>query len=553
VNDVLRQITIQNFAIIDDLSIEFPGGFSVITGETGAGKSIIIEALGLIVGDRSNASMVRHGTDRAVVEGVFNLNEQQLANLDSISSISEPIIVVGREIDKEGRSTVRLNGRITTLGTIRSIMREVIDIHSQHDNNVLLDRKNHLDLLDRYGFDSIQPIRNQYINIYNQYNEIIQEISKLKSAELDQDRLDLLRFQIKELEEANIREHELEELEEEHKRILMYEKISQKMEVIKDSLEGDYGTKTSLFTAKKALESLSEDSKFTELSSQLSDLYYGLEDFLDSIHSIFEGINFDSERMSVIQDRIYEINRLRRKYGSTYEDIQETLGSIKSQVERSNLFEATMEEYRKKKDRLFASLIEKGKELSNVRKLANKQLSKEIECELSDLHLKKSTFVAHFLEKSEPDSSGIDDVEFFVSLNPGQPPRPLIKVASGGEVSRLMLGLKVVLSRLLGISTIIFDEIDTGLSGTTAYSVGEKMKKMSLSCQVISITHLTQVACQGNNHYRVGKLVREGKTYTEVVLLKEQERIREIASMLSTNSKPTEINIKMAKELLKVE
>lgn len=550
---MLRQISIQNFAIIDDLSIEFSDGFSVITGETGAGKSIIIEALGLIVGDRSNASMVRHGTERAVVEGVFLLNEHQLSNLDSISSITEPTMVVSREIDKDGRSTVRLNGRISTLGTIRSIMKEVIDIHSQHDNNALLDRKNHLELLDRYGSETIQPIRDQYLDIYHQHHDVVQQIRKLESTELDRDRLDVMRFQLKEIEDANIREHELEELEEEHKRIQSYEKISQKMEVIQDSLEGEYGAKTSLFSAKKALENLSDDTKFMELSNRLSDLYFNLEDFLDSIHSIFDSIDFDSQRMNIIQDRIYEINRLRRKFGSNYHDIQEFRDKLESQIERSNLFEVKMAEYKEKQRLLLSALVEKGKELSKARKLTNIAMSKDIEQELSDLHLKNSTFIANFSEKAEPDSSGIDEIEFFVSLNPGQPPRPLIKVASGGEVSRLMLGLKVVLSRLLGISTIIFDEIDTGLSGTTAYSVGEKMNKMSLSCQVISITHLTQVACQGQNHYKVGKLIKAGKTYTEVILLNENNRIHEIATMLSTDSKPTETTIKMAKELLKVE
>lgn len=547
---MIRQLTIKNFAIIDDLTVDFDQGMIALTGETGAGKSIIIEALSLLLGNRASADMIRYDAKKAYIEGVFYLKKEMIDKINKeIGGIEDSTLIINREIDINGRSTIRLNSRITTVSLVRSIMNKIIDLHSQHDNQYLLDKKNHLSLLDTYlKYHSTNEL-NEYNKSYQTYVEALNKLETAKKEELSEEQVDFYRFQLNEIENVNLKENEIEELELEKKRMSEFEKINENLRTTLAYLSSEGSALELLYEAKRALENLSDDPLYQKHFEHLNDLYYQLDDLRTELEQEASNLYFDEHRYNEIQERLFAISKLKRKYGHTYEEINEYYQDIKTKIDNfDNLtfyLDKLEQDVKNKKEEAFnKALILHVKRVEVASKLAN-----EVMTQLQDLHLKDVQFKIEINKHDELNQHGIDDIEFFVSLNKGQPLRPLIKVASGGEISRLMLGLKVVFSKLFGIHSIIFDEIDTGVSGQVALSVGKKMKELSKHCQVICITHLPQVAAVSDYHYHVKKVNKDNTVTTDLINLNQKDRIIELAKMLS-GDEISEASILNAKELL---
>lgn len=549
---MIKQITIKNFAIIDDLAIDFRNGFNVFTGETGAGKSIIIDALSLLTGERASPSMVRYGTSKAVIEGVFELDDNVISKLDLSSFVeSDRLLIITKEIDTDGHSQSKINGRIATLNNIKKIMANIIDIHSQNDNQYLLDKSSHTLLIKEYCKGDTLQETDEYIDSFSKYTSYKKELEELKKINYDKDVLDSLKFQLSEIEKIDLKENEVEELEIEQKRIQNFSKISDKYKELSFYINSDSGSLINLYNAKKVIESLSNDPIFSKHTDSINDLYYRLEDLANEIKNDYESINYDEYRVNEIQERIFQINKLKRKYNSSStKEIFEYKDALVKKIEDMENLLSRIEELEFKLKTSKEDTINKGEILSKKQLFLSQKLLKEIKNQLKSLYLPNANFDLRINILKEPSILGIYDYEFIVSLNPGTPLLPLIKVASGGEMSRLMLGLKIIFNSLYGISTSIFDEIDVGVSGKVSRSLGEKMMELSRKTQVICITHSPQIASIGDNHYRVEKIIKNNNTYTIVNFLSKDQRIDEIAKMLSGSNTPTQSAIANAIDLL---
>lgn len=549
---MIKQITIKNFAIIDDLAIDFRNGFNVFTGETGAGKSIIIDALSLLTGERASPSMVRYGTSKAVIEGVFELDDNVISKLDLSSFVeSDRLLIITKEIDTDGHSQSKINGRIATLNSIKKIMANIIDIHSQNDNQYLLDKSSHTLLIKEYCKGDTLQETDEYIDSFSKYTSYKKELEELKKINYDKDVLDSLKFQLSEIEKIDLKENEVEELEIEQKRIQNFSKISDKYKELSFYINSDSGSLINLYNAKRVIESLSNDPIFSKHTDSINDLYYRLEDLANEIKNDYESINYDEYRVNEIQERIFQINKLKRKYNSSStKEIFEYKDALVKKIEDMENLLSRIEELEFKLKTSKEDTINKGEILSKKQLFLSQKLLKEIKNQLKSLYLPNANFDLRINILKEPSILGIYDYEFIVSLNPGTPLLPLIKVASGGEMSRLMLGLKIIFNSLYGISTSIFDEIDVGVSGKVSRSLGEKMMELSRKTQVICITHSPQIASIGDNHYRVEKVIKNNNTYTIVNFLSKDQRIDEIAKMLSGSNTPTQSAIANAIDLL---
>ena len=548
---MIKQIAIKNFAIIDDLIIDFQPGFSVFTGETGAGKSIIIEALGLLTGERASATMVRHGTNKAVIEGVFELSDELLSKANLNDYAEDHLIIISKEIDISGKSTCRINNRITTLSTIRKVASQIIDIHSQQDNQYLLNKAYHLDLLDAFGATKINKAKADYQVAYQTYQGLKQELSELQTLNYNPDLLELMKYQYQEIENAKLTENEVEQLDIEQKRLQDLSKLTDRINEIEGNLGGDTGAVTTLYKAKKAIDAMSNDPLFAKYVQGFDDMYYQLNDLYQSLKADFDGLDYDEYHINKLQERIFEINKLKRKYGSTTAQILQKQQDLAHSISKMEQQTTRLGELANLIAQQLIVVTKAGQQLDAQRLLVSKDLIKAIQKHLQDLYLKDAKFDIIVTPLSEPGSKGISEMEFSTSLNPGTPLLPLVKVASGGEMSRLMLGLKIVFNTLYGISTSIFDEIDVGISGKVSRAVGLKMCELAEQTQVICITHSPQVASLGNHQYVVEKSVKSGSTFTSVRHLTPTERVTEIAKMLSGASEVGAAALANAQELLK--
>lgn len=548
---MIQQLVIKNFTIIDDLTLEFYDSFNVLTGETGAGKSIIIDALGLLLGDRASSSLVRQGAKKAYIEGIFLLNSTLKSKIEEILEDEiDDTLILSKDIYNDGRSVSKVNGRSTTINIIKQIAQSMIDIHSQHDNQYLLNIKFYLSLLESFGNKEYQNIKSQYSNDYKEYLEHNKKYEDILNSHFSEDEIEFIRYQLKELENLNLKENEIEELEEEQKRINSFEKIANNANEAINALDGDQGAINSLYYAKKALENLANYKDFSSLQEPINDLYYRCLDLNENLKDTFNSIDFDENRLEEIQNRLYQINKFKRKYGNSYEDIQNSLIELQNKLRIYDEHEILLSKYEKNKNNAYTKAMNSAKNLSNARKELAKILQDKIISQLKDLYLENAKFNIDFNTAVNLSSDGLDKIDFLISMNPGQPLQSLSKVASGGEISRLMLGLKVLFTKHFGISTVIFDEVDTGVSGKVARAVGLKMKELSNDIQIISITHLPQVASLANNHFHVSKVASNDSTRTIVTRLNEEEQIQEIAKLLS-GDKTTASALENAKELIK--
>ena len=553
---MLQELSIKDFAIIDEIQISFQPKMTVLTGETGAGKSIIIDALGLLAGGRGSTEFIRKGEKKAVIQGLFTLpreaNTYNILEEYGIDS-EDGQIILQRDLYRGGRNICRINGMMVNLATLRKVGETLIDIHGQNEHQELMKPENHIDLLDEYD-KKTSELRNQYQVVYQNYRKLKLSMEKKEADEKAwAQRLDMLNFQVKEIGEAGLKINEEDELVEEKNKLDNFQAIHDALELSYQILSGEkIDVVGNLGNAMNELSDVSDLSEnLQEINTKISDAFYSLEDAARDISDELDSMEWNGERLNEIEERLELIHQLKRKYGDTIEDILHYhIRIVKELREMENA-----EQNSEKQERQLSEALEKVKELaiklSKQRKKSAKKLEKMIHEQLSALYMDKAVFEVKFLNNSKLYSKGIDKVEFYIQTNPGEEMGPLAKIASGGELSRIMLALKTIFSQKMGVTSIIFDEVDTGVSGRVAQAIAEKISQISNNSQVLCITHLPQVAAIADNHYYISKSVNDGRTETSLKELDEKQKIREIARMLS-GSEITELTLKHAEELIKM-
>ena len=553
---MLQELSIKDFAIIDEIQISFQPKMTVLTGETGAGKSIIIDALGLLAGGRGSTEFIRKGEKKAVIQGLFTLpreaNTYNILEEYGIDS-EDGQIILQRDLYRGGRNICRINGMMVNLATLRKIGETLIDIHGQNEHQELMKPENHIDLLDEYD-KKTSELRNQYQVVYQNYRKLKLSMEKKEADEKAwAQRLDMLNFQVKEIGEAGLKINEEDELVEEKNKLDNFQAIHDALELSYQILSGEkIDVVGNLGNAMNELSDVSDLSEnLQEINTKISDAFYSLEDAARDISDELDSMEWNGERLNEIEERLELIHQLKRKYGDTIEDILHYHSRIVKELREMENAEQNSE----KQERQLSEALEKVKELaiklSKQRKKSAKKLEKMIHEQLSALYMDKAVFEVKFLNNSKLYFKGIDKVEFYIQTNPGEEMGPLAKIASGGELSRIMLALKTIFSQKMGVTSIIFDEVDTGVSGRVAQAIAEKISQISNNSQVLCITHLPQVAAIADNHYYISKSVNDGRTETSLKELDEKQKIREIARMLS-GSEITELTLKHAEELIKM-
>lgn len=553
---MLERLIIQNIALIEKLDIELERGFNVLTGETGAGKSIIIDSVNLVLGERANKELISNGKQKARVEAIFSIenNGKIGAILDELSIENDGSeLVIMREITASGKSLCRVNGEIVPLTALKSITEYLVDVHGQHAHQSLLLPKKHMDMVDAYKAEAIQPVRDRVASLYKQHSELVRRLNSGFVSEAERERrIDILSFQINEIENAKLTIDEENEIEEEIAILSNAERISTALETGGELISGDGGALEKIRKAVDALSRISELSKqYSEIYSRFNELYYDFEDASYQLRDVRLDFEYSPERLNELETRLDYINSLKRKYGGTVEavlaflndaktELDELLGSDELRKKLSLQCEKTASEYR-----------EAAHRLTELRRAAADELSINVTKQLYELGMPKAEFsVAFKAEDGKFHPNGNDDLEFMLIANAGEPTKPLSKVASGGEISRIMLALKTVCADSDGISTLIFDEIDTGISGRTAVKVGERMMSVAHDRQVLAITHLPQIAAFADSHLLIEKHVEEEKTMTSLRVLTADERRIELARIMgSVNA--DEAAVKYADELIK--
>lgn len=532
---MITSLHIKNIAVIKEADIDFRQGFSVLLGETGAGKSVIIDSIGILLGSRSAKGKIRSGEDEALISACFEkLSRDAVEELKNFGFDADDGIMLQRKISSDGKNTIKLNGQTISAGVCKEVGKLLITIHGQNDTQKLMQKTAHLEILDSYG--GLYVERDDYFNVYERYRNISAELEKIKSEAKEKSRLlDIYKYQVKEIDDVNPKIGEEEKLLAEEKRLSNAEKIEKHSFFAYHLLKGS--EKSVIAAIDRAYSSISQLSDSIEeaeaLSERLEQAKYEIEDIAYTVHGFADGVEGSSqEKLDKIESRLDAIQRLKKKYGNTVEEILEfrkKTGFMIDEMENSDEIIGRLE---KELERLNTLLSEKASELTEKRRYFAEKLQEEIRHELEFLEMPKVRFIIDISHKSEAGESGFDDVEFLVSANAGQEPMPMIKIASGGELSRIMLAVKSVLLDKDGASTVIFDEIDTGISGKTSRKVGIKLKQISKIIQVICVTHSAQIASLADNNHLISKSEVEGATQTKVSLLDDEGRIYEVARIL---------------------
>lgn len=537
---MLNEIFISNFAIIERTRAKFENGLNIITGETGAGKSIIIEAIELLLGARANKDLVGNYSDSAIVEGVFNLKEEIKTRLHEEFGIEvlEDFVIVTREIYKNGKSIARINGRQANLSTIKEIMHTVIDIHSQHSSQILLDKKNYIEIIDSIADEKFYDELSKLELLLRDKKEIQLEIDKLDIDPSEtQRKIDILQYQINEISSFQLENLNFDEIVSEHKKLSNSHEITKSIEKIKSVFISDgYGSKDVSSLVSSSIGELNYilkfDSSLNSILKQLVDLESIINDLKFEIIDYHDGLADNEERLHELDSIITSVESLKRKYGDTIEKIlnfeQEARQELNSYLEKDeNLIHLKL-----KIKEIEKKIYTKAKYISDIRKTNAAKFEMDIQRELKQLNFNNSIFKVVFTEKGTIDKKGMDDINFIASFNLGQKPRSLYDVASGGELSRFMLALKIITAENDLIDTLILDEIDTGVSGITAQVVGEVISKLADNYQILLVTHLPQIAVRGNHHILIDKFNENGLTKTSLKLLNHDERINEVARLI---------------------
>lgn len=537
---MINTLHIKNIGIIDDVTIDLNEGFNVLTGETGAGKTLIIESLQILSGGRFSKEMIRRGEENSFVEASF-----YLPNLN----FEDNMVVISREISLKGKNTCKINGRLVTVTELRNFMKNIIDIHGQNENQSILDLNNQINLLDEYSEKELKVFKNKYTSLYEEYIKIKAELDKNYGDDREKQRkLDLLNYQLKEIEDAKLKKGEEEILEEKIKLINSSEKISQNLQESETQINNNIVD--SMNYVIRLLEKIEQySSKYAELVSRLKNSYYEIQEVGVDINLISKDNYFNEEEKFDIEERLDLINSLKRKYGNSIDEILKYKNNIKDEIYEIENLEGYINSLKSKLRNLEEEMMKLAEKMHDIRIKFSKDLSSKINKELKDLEMKNATFSVkiEFNENKKFNKNGLDKIEFLISTNRGEEKKSLIKIASGGEMSRIMLAIKTILASVDKIPIMIFDEIDTGISGIAANVTGEKMKKISKSHQVICVTHLASIAAKGEYNYFISKETLENKTRTTVKLLNEEETLMEIARISSGTI--TDISLNHAKEL----
>ena len=524
---MIEQLSVKDYVLFKSCIIDFTDGMSVITGETGAGKSLLIDAIGYLSGNRIKSNVIRNGKDKAVLSMVLTANDRVNAILEENGFEVDDQVIISRTILNNNKSTVRINQQITTLSFVRKIVNLLVDIHSQMDTYRLMDTSVQMELLDSYA--KTMDLKASVKEAYVKYSNVLHELETLKNEEFSDAELEFLTTQLDEIENANIQEDELDALNDQIHEATSWYKNSEDLSSCLYEIDKENGALDSLYTLYKQA---SKSPILNDYEESFKNLYYSLQGVDEELKHMRDTHSNDSLDLDSLQSRQYLIKKLYRKYGGSYTSLMESKKSITDKIDRIIHRQDVFDKLEKEKEESFTAYMKLAKALSLKRKEVFSQLESKVMEHCKDLMLENARFMISCMEK-KPSSNGIDDIEFLVSMNPGQDFSSLSTSASGGELSRLMLALKVVFQASNGIETIIFDEIDTGVSGKVALAMGAKMKALSKNYQVLCITHLASVAVYANTHYLVNKKVSASETITNVQELDQDKTIQELAVMTS--------------------
>ncbi|RPJ96219.1 DNA repair protein RecN [Rummeliibacillus sp. TYF005] len=556
---MLKELSIKNFAIIEELTVEFLNGLTVLTGETGAGKSIIIDAVQLLAGGRGSQEFIRHGAKKAELEGLFTLSYENHPAYEKCEDagieIEEGTLILRRDIYDSGKSICRVNGKLVPLSVLRDISSTLIDIHGQHESQELMDDKQHIHLLDQFAGEEIIPIKEQYEKQYEAYKTLKKELAAISVNEQQvAQKIDLYQFQIKEIDACKFQPNEEENLTEERRRLMNFNKI---FECSNTAHEAILGESKGLDWIGQAMTQLEDvvlvDESFKEYSDAVSNAFYNLQEAAFGIKNILDDLEFDPERLNEVEHRLALIQSMKRKYGSTLKEILVYRAKIGEELESLLNRDENIQKNEQQLIELRSELLKTASKLTAIRKKVGERLSNAIMQQLCELYMEKAKFSVHFelLSEEQFDHNGIDKIVFYIATNVGEPPKPLTKIASGGELSRVMLALKTIFSTTNGITSIIFDEVDTGVSGRVAQAIAEKIAAISIHSQVLCISHLPQVAAMADHHYHIQKQEVTNRTFTSLTEIFGDERIDEISRIMS-GTEVTELTFKHAKELIEI-
>ena len=556
---MLTELRISNFALIDHLHLEFPAGFLVLTGETGAGKSLLVDALTLLVGGRASTDLIRSETDEAVLEAVFSIPSNsplidRLRELDLLQS-GEQELIIRRVLSRTGKNKMYLNGSMASVQGVQELVRSLVDIHSQHDQQSLLSSKAQLDVLD--GFGAANTLRSRYFNAYEEWKAKESELNETVAKHIEQQgRQEFIEFQLQELNKANLQAGEEEALTQEYQRLKHAGRVGELIETTYQSLyEADHAVLGNVQKIEQNLQELSTiDSSITPWTQLGESASASLQELAEAIRDYRQTLHYDPERLAEIDDRLAHIQGLKRKYQSTYPELLERTRGLQQEADGFITGHERIEELRKQSTDARLLVERLAQELSITRQKAAKELEGKVKEEFKALRMEPVRIEVRIETNADPERfgpTGMDQVELLLSANPGEPLQPLAKIVSGGELSRIMLAIKSVLAGVDEVPVLVFDEVDSGIGGAVAAVVGERLRMLAQYHQVFCITHLPQVASQAGSHYLIKKKVVKDRTVTNVRLLDEKERQDEIARMLG-GLEVTEATRKTAEEMLKV-
>jgi len=552
---VLIQLNIKQFGIIESATIELKNGLTVLSGETGAGKSMILAAISQLSGQRTSTSYIRYGEEKASVEGVFDFpkNKEVISIFKELDlDLEDEVIIIRRDIYSTGKSVCRINGTIVNLSTLKKVAVYLLDMHEQHDNQILLVEKNHLNLIDSFNKEEIKKVRTEYKEKYKEYKVVTEKIENLKQQESDiLQKVDFLKFQYQELTQMKLKKDEDISLEKDIDYLENFEKVNTLAYSITDGIDGEYGILSKLAEIKSNLGELSRyNSNFEEKYEEITNLYYILDDLKYEVSSYTDDIEYDEEKLDRLIFRMDKIKNLEKKYSRSLNDLIIFREEIKEELEELENYEENYDKYIAEQKNILAELKSLGDKLTTIRKKTAQKLESLIQEELKFLYMDKSTIKVDFKDK-EYASDGKDDVRILISANLGEPLKSLSKVASGGELSRVMLALKIIFSRSIEATSIIFDEIDTGVSGRVSQRMAEKMYQLGVGSQVLCISHLPQTTALADTNLLISKEVIDKRTLTSIKELDRQQKIEEVARMIS-GDKMTRLSEEHAIEMLKL-
>ena len=536
---MITSLHIKNIGIIDDLTIDLNKGLNVLTGETGAGKTLIVDSLGIIAGGRFSKDMIRRGQNVSFVELSLNLPNYE--------NTIDGNVIVSREINTSGKNLCKINGRLVTVTELRNFMKNIIDIHGQYDNQTLMDSEFHTKYLDKFIGTTMSNKLKGYQELYNEYKKLNAMLKNNYGDDMEKRRkLDLLKYQYKEIKEAKLKIGEDEQLEEKRKIMMNSEKVAEALNLVSSNLEG-----TVIDVVNESIRALEKienvDERYSQKLSELKNIYYEVQELSRDVCSMNEDTYFDENERNQVEERLDEIYSLKRKYGNTIEEILKYQDELESEINRIENLDEENQKTKEKIQKLTKEMNEICEKITKERKEKSIVLNEKINNELKELEMKNARFMANVIEDEEFSMSGKSHTEFMIATNLGEEAKKLDKIASGGEMSRIMLAIKTVLSDIDEVPVLIFDEIDTGISGKAANSVGIKLKRIAQNHQVLIVTHLAPIAAKGEYNYYIYKEVQNEKTNTKIKLLNEEETLKEIARISS--GEVTEIAMSHAREL----